>query len=264
MAATRTFWAAALGTAVAVSVLAGCGGDTDAGGAPIVVPAATTAQTGAFAGESADQIFSKAEAAMDAVTALTVDVRIVDDGEGDGDAHITAALTATGKCAASIESDGEDPAQVIGIHDTYYLKADASYWEDQGGSHGDVLAQAFAGKWVRLPAQKDGSDDLDQFCKLDSLLASVEEGATVTGKGAPTTHFGGPVVPLQERDGDGTTNVVYVAAEGTPYIVGLVSTDGEGTLHFSGFGKAPRISAPPAKDIVDLTSVGSDAPHLSV
>ncbi|WP_328468979.1 hypothetical protein [Streptomyces sp. NBC_00448] len=261
MAARRTFCAAVLGTAVAVAVLTGCGGDTDAGGAPIVVPAATTAETGAFAGESADQIFSKAEEAMDSVTAVTVDVVLSDD---EGDAHITAALTASGKCAASLENDGEDPVQVIGIHDAYYLKADASYWEDQDDSHGDVLARAFAGKWVRLPAQEQEADDLDQFCKLDSLLASVEEGDEVTGKDAPASRYGRAVVPLHERDDDGTTNTVYVAADGTPYILGLVSTDGGGGLRFSDFGKAPRISAPPAKDTVDLSSVGSDAPHLSV
>ncbi|BBA99940.1 putative lipoprotein [Actinacidiphila reveromycinica] len=263
MAATRTFCAAVLGTAVAVAALTGCGGGGPDSDGPLVVPAATTAETGAFAGESADQVLSRAGAAMDAATSVTVAIRVADDE--DGDVRVAAALTATGKCAASIENGGEDPVQVVGMHGTYYLKGDASYWQDQGGDEGDVLADAFAGKWVKLPSgEEDAVGDLDGFCTMDTLVAAVVDGDTVTDKEAVTTRYGTSVVPLRERDEDGTANVMYVAADGAPYIVALVSDDGEASIHFSDFDKPLEISAPPAGDTVDLGSVGGDAPHLSV
>lgn len=257
MGATRRIAAAVIAVTAAAAVLTGCGGDDDASDAPLVVPAATTADDGPFAGKSGQEILTQAEAAMDAVTALTVDAHLT--GEDGSSLHLTAALTDSGKCAASVEPDGEDPVQVIGIHDTYYLKADASFWQDQGG-HGDVLARTFAGKWVRLPA--DEADGLDQFCDLSTVLSENEDSVVVSGKDTPTTRYGRPVIPLRASDAGDT--VVYVAAQGTPYILGLVHHEGGGDVRFTGFDKAPEISAPPAGDTVDLGSVGGDAPDLSV
>ncbi|SEF84157.1 hypothetical protein SAMN05216223_102215 [Actinacidiphila yanglinensis] len=259
MAATRRISAALIAVAAAAAVLTGCGGDDDSAGDPIVAPAGTLEQTGPFAGESADQILSDAEAATNTASSLTVDIRGTDDGGGK--AHLTAAITASGKCAASVETDGESPTQVIGVDEKYYFKGDAAYWEDVGGSHGDELAQAFGGKWVEVPA--DESDQFDQFCNLHDLLASDDD-SPIT-KGAPTTHYGQPVVPLREQDddeGDGPS-VLYVAAEGTPYILG-VESENLGTIRFTDFDKAPEISAPPARDTVDPRSVGGDLPSLSV
>jgi hypothetical protein len=253
----RRITAAVLVVAAAAAVLTGCGGDDDALDGPILRPAATT-DSGPFAGQSADDVLSTATAAMKSTAAVRVNAFLKDDD--DQDVHLSAAMTHSDTCAAAVAEGADSSFQIIGIGETYYLKADADYWRDSGGADGDTLARALAGKWAKLPAE--AADDFDGLCRVGALL-DPSDGGPVT-RGAATTAYGRPVVPLRQRDDDGTVSTAYVAATGTPYVLGIADSDGYGRARFTDFGKVPKISAPPAADTVDFSSVTSDDPSLSV
>jgi hypothetical protein len=254
MTATHRIAAAVLAVAAASAVLTGCGGDDDAADAPIVRPAATTADSGPLAGQSADQVLSEAREAMKSAGAVIIDAHLTDDNGQE--LRFTSAVAGTGKCASVIH-EGPDSVQLIGIGETYYLKGDAQYWRDAAG---DVPAQTFAGKWAKLPAK--AADSFDGMCRVDPLVDIGDVGPVT--RGAATTKYGASVVPLRRRDDDGTVDTAYVAATGTPYVLGLANTDVDAYVRFTGFGKAVKISAPPAGETVDLSSVGSHAPDFSV
>lgn len=177
--------------------------------------------------------------------------------------HITAALTRAGKCAASLDVDGEE-AQIIGTGDVYYMKADAAYWRDQGGTNGSAMAQTLAGKWLKLSADLNG--DFDSFCDLATLMSSMTDdmdGNDPVSKGEPTDYDGTQVIPLTQHSSDGDS-VVDVAAAGEPYILLVyMPNDDTNRAAFTGFGETPAIAAPPASQTVDISEYGN-LPGFSV
>ncbi|SEN51661.1 hypothetical protein [Actinacidiphila rubida] len=260
MGATRRILAAALAAGAAALGLAGCGGDKSGADAPLVRPASTHKATGPYADLTGRQLMDRALAAMKAAPSMTVDLRTTDDS--DKAFHFTTALTRSGKCAAAATAGG-DSLQIIHAGGAYYLKADAGFWKAQGGKNGQAMSRLLAGKWLKMP-EKQGRN-FAELCDLSVMLDEISQGSdsgTFT-KGAATTVGGQPAVTVVEKDTDGTTTDILIAASGTPYILrAFTPDDPSNSAAFSGFGKAPRISAPPASRTLDLSAFGN--PDISI
>ncbi|WP_329136211.1 hypothetical protein OG552_24055 [Streptomyces sp. NBC_01476] len=246
------------------ALLAGCGGDknTQSAAAPVVRAVSTTRTPGAFPGISGKGVLKDAVDAMESTPTMTVDLHTT--GDDDEPIHMKAAVTDTGKCAATVEDDG-DRFQLIGTGEQYYMKADETYWQDKGGADGDALSAFAAGKWLKLPRDAGAQAGFKQFCDLKTLLGSMADAGsegTVT-KGRVLTYAGEQVQSLTQHADDGDTEM-YVAVNGTPYLLRAFTPDDDSnTATFSGFGRATRITAPPAGLTVDISAFGGD-PGFSV
>lgn len=254
----------------ATAALTGCNTDDNEGAsAPLAVPAATTeaSATSAASGKddpfssmTADGVLSLAEADMRAAGALTVSVNALEEGET---MQLKAALTAAGKCAATLRSDGMTMQLITTDAAHAYLKGDAGYWRTVGGAKGAELAAAVGDRWVKLSKKVLERGSLDEFCSFDGLILSMlsddADSDTVVVKGTPTTLDGRQVLPLIEELDD-ETDTMYVSTGKTPYIVKLEGKGGDspGSATFSDFGKAPHITAPPASQTVDMNDLGVD------
>ncbi|WP_405587229.1 hypothetical protein [Streptomyces sp. NBC_01190] len=255
MLATRKLLATVLVAGAAVAGLTGCGGDKDpSSAAPLVRPISTTTEAGPFAGETGERVLHDAEQAMLTAKSMTIDLHIT--GDDDEPLHMTAAVTASGKCAAAVDDDG-GRFQVIGTGSAYYMKAEAAYWKAKGGANGSVIAQLAGGKWLKLPAGAAKQGGFKEFCDLKTMMtaASQEDAGQTVTKGRPIEYRGQRVLPLTQHSPDDGDTRLYVAATGTPYIL-FTEEDTSDTGTFSGFGEMPHIAAPPADQTVDFSAFG--------
>ncbi|NUS56140.1 MAG: hypothetical protein HOV66_14970 [Streptomycetaceae bacterium] len=152
----------------------------------------------------------------------------------------------------SMTMDGRkvDIVQVGGMQ---YMKADAAFWASQSGNENnpkalDAVTKAGSDKWVKSEADKD--DDFADFFdgKTDGLT-----------KGEVTTFNGKKAIPLS-RSEDGTKKTYYVAAKGTPFILGKTETSENGGTDnqeskFSVTGDKCEPKAP--SDTVDIEEFGN-------
>jgi len=267
--ATGKLLATVLVAGAACTALTGCGGDKDtASTAPVVRPAAvtTTADTGPFAGESADRIVTDAEAATESATSMTMDLRTT--GDDDEPVHATIALTRAGNCAGAVD-EGAGQFQIIGVGSAYFIKASADFWREQGGSGGETLAKLAGGKWLKLPASAEKDGGFDEFCDMNTVMdtATAGDGRVVNTKGRVVDYQGRQVLAVNQDfpadDEDDEDDVMYVAATGTPYILKIYTPDDTGNVMTCGdFDKDLHIAAPPASQIVDMSAF--DVPGFSI
>lgn len=262
--------AAVCAATAATAAITGCTIDDNEGAsAPLVVPAATTEAlaTSAAAGKddpfssmTAEGVLSLAEADMRASGALTVSVNAQEEG---ATLQLKAALTAAGKCAATLRTDGMNMQLITTDSSHAYLKGDAGYWRTVGGAKGAKVAAAVGDRWVKLGKKVLERGSLDSFCSFDglmeSMLSDADDSDTPVVKGTPTTLDGRQVLPLIEKLED-ETDTMYVSTGKTPYVVKLEGTGGDspGAATFSDFGKTPHITAPPADRTVDMDDLGID------
>src|SRR5207247_1978452 len=107
-----------------------------------------------------------------------------------------------------------------------YMKADAAFWREFGGSRGAMLAQLIADRWFKFPTTNAQFGPITGFATSKSLFGQLatDHGA-LTKKGA-TTYKGQSVVSIFDHGPNGGT--LYVAATGSPYPVAIVGTQSSG------------------------------------
>lgn len=111
--------------------------------------------------------------------------------------------------------------EVLQTGGSMYMKGDAVFWAAQSGNENnpaalDAVTKAGSDKWVKSEADKD--DDFADFFdgKTDGLT-----------KGEVTTFNGKKAIPLS-RSEDGTKKTYFIAAKGTPLIIGSVEESENG------------------------------------
>ncbi|WUD74950.1 hypothetical protein OG937_26255 [Streptomyces sp. NBC_00510] len=231
----------ALGCGTAALTMAACG---PLGGA------AEPASTG-LADQPATTIEKKAVAAMKSAPAMTVDLDGISDGER---MKFRMTMTRTGDCKGEVTAEG-GTVQLVKAGPSLYMKGDDAFWKSQG-SDGAAMKDLLAGRWMKTKADTPDNKDLVEACDLNAFLAEVEkdsDGELGGKKGEPTTVAGTPAVPITSKDGAETTTA-YVATEGKPYVLKVVVKGGKepGTMLFSDFDESAAITAPAAKDTVDI------------
>ncbi|MEX0171710.1 hypothetical protein [Streptomyces sp. LMG1-1-1.1] len=209
---------------------------------------------GPFAELTGSQIAEKAFAATRTAKSLTL---TVDLKSADEPTKGYLSLDAEGKCAGTLTFDTVNTAELVKADDKdVYLRFDEGFLraqvEDESPEVQEATLKELKGRWVKTPVSDPDSKDMTALCDLESLLSAFEEGATGISRGGETTVDGHKALALTEPGDAGESSTVYVATEGTPYILKIVTKGGEepGTIAFSHYGKPVVAKVPAPKDVV--------------
>ncbi|MFC8583882.1 hypothetical protein ACFUGD_04875 [Streptomyces sp. NPDC057217] len=228
-----------------------------AAGATACGPSSEDAKpAGPFAGLTGSEIADKAFAATAAAKSLTVDVDTTSEGERT---RAYVSFDSTGKCAGTVTTGTAATTELVRVdRKNVYMRFDeASLNEQAKGESPEVreaMLKTLKGRWVEMAASEPEAKDAMEMCDAKTLLGGFEQGATGIVRGGETTVGGQKALTLTEPDGDGGTSTVYVATEGTPYVLRIVTKGGTEpeTITFTRYGKPVTAKAPAAKDIADL------------
>ncbi|GAA4949855.1 hypothetical protein GCM10023205_08000 [Yinghuangia aomiensis] len=200
----RRLAAAASVTVLAFSALTACGGSDEK----------DNSKTDAKA--LADQ----ATEAMKAKNSVKV-VGTGTDEDGKSMSMDACADIKTKAVKGTMTMDGRK-VEILQTDGSMYMKADAVFWAAQSGNENnpaalDAVTKAGGDKWIKNEADKD--DDFADFFdgKTDGLA-----------KGEVTTFNGKKAIPLS-RSEDGTKKTYFIAAKGTPLILGSVEEKEDGS-----------------------------------
>jgi hypothetical protein len=256
----RTALAALCLTAVATVAVTGCQGEDKSEGKAKDKAASSSKPKEAFAGLTGGQIADRAVKATRGADSLRITGDIPDEESG-GTIGMDMALNQKGDCAGHMSMDGEGRADLIKDGNTVYMKYDEAFLRSQSEGEPeadtDAAVAMLAGKWTKMSATGEAAEDFDAFCDLNTLLGDATGGTSDATRGETTTVDGTPAITLHEKDGK-ERNTLYVATEGEPYVLKLVSTSPSdpGSLTFSDYGK-PVPTDKPTGDIIDLDALGA-------
>jgi hypothetical protein len=134
-----------------------------------------------------------------------------------GQTRITADVTASGRASVVIRTGG-GALRLLAVPSATYLKANAAYWKQAGGSNGAALAQRLANRWVKVPAAQKGTfDDLFADLTPKRMAACTQVGTGTVVKGGTATIDGHKAVVLIDRgEKPGTSpGKLYVTTSGS-------------------------------------------------
>lgn len=232
MTVRKSVVAAALASALSVTVLSACGGEDG------------------LASKSADEIKDQTVDAMRAAKSMTLDFTRTADGQ---EMAMKLSLTKSGECKGTVTTDGAN-AEILRVDGTSYMKPDSKFWELNAGSpeQAQLIEAAVRGRWVEMSG---GEDDFASFCDLDTVLKDMDEKDDKPEKGDEGEVNGTPTIGLVEKE-DGETTTAHVATEGEPYILKMDIEGGDepGTAEFSEFDEKVAVEAP--SDSVSLDELG--------
>lgn len=219
---------------------------------------------GPFGESTGPQILDRAIGATKAAKSLTLDVDVTSDGEP---LKAYLSVDTRGKCAGTLTVDATGTAELIKADDkNAYLRFDESFLRAQGKGESPEVQKALLaqlrGRWTKTPVNDPDTRGMLELCDLKGLLAEFEEGGSGIVKGGEARVDGRKALKLTEPGDTATgtngaaaeTNTVYVATEGEPHILRIVTTGGDepGTITFSHYDRPVEAKAPPAKDIAVL------------
>jgi hypothetical protein len=211
---------------------------------------------GPFAGLTGGEIADRAVKATSNTSSLRMKADIEEDGAR---MSLDMALDKKGQCAGTI-SEGQGKTELIKTGDTLYMRYDEKFLRAQGKNdpkaETDAVVEMLAGKWTKMAATGSDAKEMASFCDLDTTLAEFEDGSSNATRGKTTTVDGTPAIVLREKDGK-DTYTLYVATEGKPYLLKVVSKTAEdpGTVTYSDFDKPVPAEAPKGK-VIDLDALG--------
>ncbi|MFJ4784658.1 hypothetical protein [Streptomyces sp. NPDC088794] len=233
----------------------------------------TTKPADPFAGLSALEI---ADRSMKATTgASSVHLKgDVEDEDAGGRIHVDMALSTKNECTGTFGMGASGGMELIKTGDTIYMKYDEAFLREQSKGESketvDEMVSMLGGKWAKTSATGADSEDIAGFCDLDTVLEGAEDAgsggsaspdATATAASSATRAGtaevdGAKAVVLKLKDGK-DRYTLYVAAEGKPYLLRMVSTGKDtGTLTFGDYDK-PLTVTKPTGEILDLDALGT-------
>ncbi|MEV4946631.1 hypothetical protein [Streptomyces sp. NPDC053755] len=240
----RTALAAALCAALALGAAA-CGPFSDA-------PEAA----GPFGALTGPKIAAKAITATRTADSVTLDLAVKTT---DGPMKAYLSVDTKAKCAGTLTVGPTGTAELVKADDKVaYLRFDEAFLREEAKSEPaevqEAMLKELKGRWVKTPVTDPEAKDSLELCDLKALLADFEQGVDLSVKSGETTVGGRKALMLtQAFDKEKTT--LYVATEGEPHILKIVTAGGEepGTITFTDYGKPVVATPPPAKDVLDDT-----------
>lgn len=222
---------------VAAVLLAGCGsGSSNQGG---------SSGSNGEASQSANQVFADAKATAKSASS----VHVAGDGFS-GKQPIRVDLTFGGKDATgSLRVNGLE-VDIIRTGGTTYVRGSDAFYKHYAGA---AAATFLHDKWLKVPASNGLDAQFRPFTSTDAFFTEVAaKHGKLVNQGA-TTFKGEDVVAIHDTTKDAT---LYVAANGKPYPVAVVSNGGDkrGTITFGDWDKPFSVSAP--KGALDLSQLG--------
>jgi hypothetical protein len=212
----------------------------------LMAGAASALVGSAESGKSADEIATDAVAALQSAKSVAMRGSV-----GSDDGRITLnVVSGHGQGGGVMFINGARFDLVFHAPDVY-LKADKAAWIKLTGE--DAAGAMFGGRWMKSSTSDENFGSLAKLLDLDQFTQSLSTPSGPITKGATTRYQGKPAIPLIEADDDPST--AYIAAKGTPYLLGVVSTTGDGEIVFSKYNTA-KIPRPPSSAI-DMTTQSS-------
>ncbi len=198
--------------------------------------------------KSASQIFSDAQAATGHASSAHVSGQVTSSGRRT----ILDIAAGQGKGGGTVGTSGANLELVL-AQSNVYIKADQASWRTF--TPNSALASLLANKWLQTTAANSDFADIANLLDLSKLTASLKPTGTLT-KGSTTTFHGKSAIPLDDSRNGGT---LYVANEGTPYILGLKGGgSNSGTLTFAQYNSGSIPTAPSgAVSLSQLENQGS-------
>lgn len=199
-----------------------------------------------FAEQDAEQITDQAREAMADLESVRMVGRLTQD---DQDLAMDLAMDVDGQCTGTIDA-GEGHAEFVNT-DASYIKGDQAFWEAAAGEQAVSIVAVVGDKWAKVPSEAGFASS----CDLDGFLTAMgeDDGDTEVEVGDLTEIEDEPAVLLTSTK-DGETTKVWVAAEGTHYVLRIVTEgDQPGEFTFSDFDEPVNAEAPPADQVVDVS-----------
>jgi len=224
-----------------------------------------------FAGMTAVEIADRSMKVTTAASSVRMSGDIQDE-EAGGTIHVDMTLSTKNECAGTFGMGSSGKTELIKSGDTVYMKYDEAFLRQQSKGESkatvDATVAMLAGKWAKMSAKGADAEDIAGFCDLDSVLEDAEDAGSGGGASPDgTTSSNATRAGTAEVDGakaavlklkDGKDRyTMYVATEGKPYLLRLVSTGKDaGSLTFGDYDK-PLPVRKPTGQVLDLDALGS-------
>jgi hypothetical protein len=243
----------------AATLLTGCGGNSDGGGATpaaasatgvSAAPASASPSTPADNGVAAlepSAIVGRARAALKSSKSFRIKGTVNEDGQ-----QTVLDFKISGTDVVGTMRVGKAKVQLLRVGGKQYMKPDAAFWKTASGKQADAIIQVVGDRWVKVSASNKDFSSLFTAADVDGLLAADGK---VT-KGRAKVIAGTPAIGLVDHGSQGGT--LYVATVGKPYPLRIDGpTAAAGGLAFSEFGATfTDIMAPATADVLDLAKLG--------
>ncbi len=231
-----------MAVALAAVTLAGCQGDPAEPASPAVSSAPAS---NGIAALSADEILTRARAALTAAKSFRVKGEMVDSGETS-----QVDFKINGADFAGTMLMGPIKVELLAVGEDKYMRGNEQFFTStMGEQQGKAVGQVLSSRWV------SGADGDQTFTALFSV-GTVDEILSVSGtaaKGEEKVIDGVPAIGLTDSGSPGT--ILYIATIGEPYPVRMDIPDSVG-LVYSGIGEPiTDIQPPAAGSVVDLNNV---------
>jgi hypothetical protein len=246
-AAAALAGAAILGTATACS----------SAGSPVaaVTPAAAgstasaSAQGGALAGLSADEIARRATADLKVVKSVHVKGSVRSSGQ-----NITMNLTlGTQGCTGTMGIKGEGSFILLKIGTSLWIKPDDAFWKHAAGSAGSDAVDLFSGNYIKTSAKGSSLSPVGDLCNPAKFATSFGGNMTGMSKGTTSTIAGQPALQIKDT-ADPASAYVTVAAR--PQFLRLDGGGSNGRLDFTRYNAPLHLTPPPAGQVLDGAKIG--------
>ena len=239
--------------------LVGCGSTAVPSSArphPVPVPPSAS-QPAALAGLPVGDILQRARAADDRATSFTMSFDFAAIPGAGNPSRLSGRLSWArgGRCAGHVVLAGRGSAELIVSGATTWLKPDSRFARTQ---FGPAAAAALSGKYLKGPTTDphfaallpDAGTDL---CRTGAYLQAIPDEVDEQAVRLGTATVAGVRTIELETVGKASGGDVYIATEGTPYLVKSASPDGEAlSATFTDYGKPVTVVVPPQAQTIDV------------
>lgn len=225
----------------------------------LVAPAVALAGTEDL---SAQEISDEAEREL--LDAKSVHLELEQRGTGtdsDEPASMDLTLDQDDNCVGSLRMAGDGGGlELIKRGEKVWMKPDLAFWKAQlPDGRGEAAAEVIGDRYLYGTTDDALLKDMAGVCDLNSLQDQIKEksdDSTALKKGEVTKVDGTPAIPVTGRE-DGKTTTLYVATEGTPYLI-KATEKGPGTdstLTLGDYDKPVPSKTPSDEDSVDVSQL---------
>jgi len=192
---------------------------------------------------SADEILTKAKAALIAAKSFHVKGNLSEGGQA-----VAVDFKVSGSDLSGTAQMNGGNIEIIKVGDDLYVKAPDEFWSALTPSGKPAQFAALKGKYAKADTTFAAFATISGAFTPDALLkpeGTTSKGATKTVGGIPAIG----VVDTKDR------SVVYIATQGEPLPLAFDTADGKSEALVTEHGQAMDIKAPAATDVVDVKSL---------
>lgn len=235
----------------------------------LVAPAVALADTEDL---SAQEISDKAEREL--LDAKSVHLRLEQKGtdtDSDDPASMDLTLDQDDNCVGSLRmADDGGRMELIKRGERVWMKPDLAFWKSQlPDGQAEAVAEVIGDRYLYGTTDDALLKDMAGVCDLNTIQDEVKDKTddhTALRKGEVTKVDGTSAIPVSGRV-DGKNTTLYVATEGTPYLVRATEKGGgtDSTLTLGDYDKPVPSKTPSDGDSVDVSQLQdqvTDRPNI--